>query len=137
MLAMYSFLIFFALAIFIGLNELFPTPEIPKDKFEARLEKDFLETPDPFFENAIKNAHNFEIQKFGKSKDIKTAEIFFQNRPLNPNGTQKLELAIFDGEKPNLIVLQFSLFDKTENKIGEWAKSYLIADSEQDKKKPR
>jgi hypothetical protein len=150
LLLMFAFLAFGALAIFLGLNEFFLTRHPEKNKFEARLEKDFIKNPDHFFIEALRNSNIFEVRRLGKSPDMKLAENFFRDLPTNPNGTQKLELSIFDGDQPNLIVLQFSLFDKSENKIGEWAKSYVIPESpstqttsfvhiesEKDKKKSR
>lgn len=131
----FVFLTFFSVAIFIGLTELFPVISKPtvKSKLETKLEYDFLENPDPFFRNAVKSSGKFTIQIFSNSPEVRKVEDFFRKIEIDATKTQSLDLIVFDGETPNLIVLQFGLTDQKNNKIGEWAKSYLI----EGKKKPR
>ena len=134
-ISLFVFLIFVSVAIFMVLTELFPADPkpIPKSNLEAKLENDFLENPDPFFANAVKSAGKFTIQIFSKSPEVRQMENFFKKIKVDATKTQSLDLVVFEGETPNLIVLQFGLTDRKNNKIGEWAKSYFI----EGKKKPQ
>lgn len=101
--------------------------------------KEFLEKQSPQynsqFETSTKNITDYEINNYSDLEEANEVSSFFNDyfseqiskKQASSNTNHKINLDIFSSDDNKILVLQFSLYDfSNQNKLSEWGKSYFL-----------